>query len=52
MKKSSLKNNKLIIISIIIIISLWELISMLVENQIIMPGIKNIAIEFKLIVIH
>lgn len=52
MKKSSLKNNKLIIISIIIIISSWELISMLVENQIIMPVIKNIAIEFKLIVIH
>lgn len=51
MRKSSLKNNKYIILSIIIIIILWELVSVLVDNQIIMPGIQSILFESKKILV-
>ncbi|MBB6625677.1 ABC transporter permease [Clostridium gasigenes] len=52
MRKSSLKNNKYIIIATIIIIILWEIVSVVVNNQIIMPGIKNILFECEKILVN
>lgn len=52
MRKSSLKNNKYIVVSTVIIIIFWQLISIGVDNQIIMPGIQSIILEIKRILVN
>lgn len=52
MRKSSLKNNKYIGVSTIVIIIFWQLISIDVDNQMIMPGIQSIALEIKRILVN